>query len=434
MYFKLKNLAIIALIACFSEAHSQAYKDMTLGDCLKIGMENNKTLQIAKQKINYSEYKIEETDAQGLPALKFFGSYSRLSEVDPFTIQGMTISPSVLNQYILKLTLQQQLFTGGRIENAGDMLKYQLDAAKSDYDKDRKQIEFDIKNAFWNYYRSMEMKKSVEENITQLKAHLADIESFYKNGMATLNDVLKVKVQISNMDITRIDAENGVEMANAALNSAMGIDVTNRYSIKTDSELRDSRFASLGSALDTAFRNRSELQSMQLRIEAGKESVEMTKAGWYPQVNLAANYNYNRPNSRIFPTKDEFKGTWDVGVTVSYDIWNWNTTSLQVQQAQANLEQSSLGIQQLKDGIALEVTQAFLTLSRAKEKITVAEEAVRQAEENLRVTNERFKAGSLINSDLLDAETALLVSKINYTTAVVDYRLSLAKLEKAAGY
>jgi outer membrane protein TolC len=334
----------------------------------------------------------------------------------------------------MKLTLQQQLFTGGRIENTGDMLKYQLDAAKSDMEKDLKQVAFDIRNAFWNYYKSTEMKKSVDESINQLKGHLSDVESFYRNGLATLNDVLKVKVQLSNLEITRIDAENGIEMANAGLNSAMGIDVTKRYTIKTNTDILESRFVNLKNTIDTAYMNRSELRSMQLRIQAGKESVDLAKSGWYPQVNFAANYNFNRPNSRIFPTKDEFKGTWDIGLTVTYDIWNWNTTSLQVQQAEANLEQSNLGIQQIKDGIALEVTQAFLTLSRSKEKITVSEIAVKQAEENLRVTNERFKAGSLINSDLLDAETALLVAKINYISAVVDYRLSLVKLEKAAGF
>jgi outer membrane protein len=430
------NNKIIILIAVFGfyYATAQDYKDLTLDECLKIGLKNNKTLMIARQKIDFSEYKVQETDAQGLPALKFFGGYTRLSEVEPFTIQGMTISPSVYNQYIMRLTLQQQLFTGGRIENTGDMLELQLDAAKSDMEKDLKQVSYDIKNAFWNYYKSTEMKKSVDESITQLKAHIADVESFYRNGLATLNDVLKVKVQLSNLEITKIDAENGVEMANAGLNSAMGIDVTKRYTIKTDPEIQDSRFTGLSAAIDTAFRNRSELKSMNLRVEAGKETVEMSKSGWYPQVNFAANYNYNRPNSRIFPTKDEFRGTWDIGLTVTYDIWNWNTTSLQVQQAEANLEQSNLGIQQMKDGISLEVTQAFLTLSRAKEKIAVSEIAVKQAEENLRVTNERFRAGSLINSDLLDAETALLVSKINYTSAITDYRLSLVKLEKAAGY
>ncbi len=448
MIYKRLLVYLFVISTALPLTQAQEYKDLTLDECLKIGNKNNKTIQIARQKIDFSELKIQETDAQGLPSLKFFGGYTRLSEVDPFsitmpitdpvtgqlTLKNMTISPTVLNQYILRLTLQQQLFTGGRIDNTGDMLKFQLEAARSDYEKDVKQVEFDIKNAFWNYYKSNEMKKSVDESINQLKAHLADIESFYKNGMATLNDVLKVRVQLSNLELTRIDAENAVEMSNAALNVAMGIEVKHRYSIITDNDILESRFNNLSSVIDTAFRNRSELRSMELRLEAGKESVETAKSGWYPQVNLAANYNYNRPNSRIFPARDEFRGTWDVGLTVSYDIWNWNTTSLQVQQAEANLEQSNLGIKQMKEGIAFEVTQAFLTLNKANEKITVARESVSQAQENLRVTNERFKAGSLINSDLLDAETALLVAKINYTSAIVEYRLSLAKLEKAAGY
>jgi outer membrane protein TolC len=87
----------------------------------------------------------------------------------------------------------------------------------------------------------------------------------------------------------------------------------------------------------------------------------------------------------------------------------------------------------MQDGITLEITQNFLNLNQAKERTAVAKQGVKQAEENHRVTNNRFKEGLAQNSDLLDAEVALLQARTNYTQAVVDFELAEARLQKAIG-
>jgi outer membrane protein TolC len=58
---------------------------------------------------------------------------------------------------------------------------------------------------------------------------------------------------------------------------------------------------------------------------------------------------------------------------------------------------------------------------------------VAQAEENLRVTNERFKEGVALNSEVLEAETALLQARTGHTQALVDLELAKAGLAKAVG-
>ncbi|MGH9426214.1 MAG: TolC family protein, partial [Terriglobia bacterium] len=81
----------------------------------------------------------------------------------------------------------------------------------------------------------------------------------------------------------------------------------------------------------------------------------------------------------------------------------------------------------------LDVTRNYLNLGRARERITVAEQGVKQAEEHYRVTSARFKQGLGLNSDLLDAEVALLQAKTNYAQALVDFGLAQASLERAIG-
>jgi outer membrane protein TolC len=435
---KLMNLYKLFLMSIFGAAFvlnlsAQEKLKVSIQECIKIGLENSKTLKVSQSKVSSAEFKVEESNAAQLGTLKFTGAYTRLSPVDPFQIGTMVISPALYNNYTLKLTASQPLFTGYRLSSAAEISDYNLQANKEDYSKDKSQLILDIKNAYLNLYKAYSFLSSINETIGQTKAHLKDIENFSKSGLATTNDVLKVKVQLSNLELSKIDAENGIKLSMMGLNNLIGLPLNSDLDI--EKTIADPNYDdyNLDNSMKVAVNERNEIKSMQFREKAGESSIKMAESGYYPQINLNANYNYANPNSRIFPSKEQFDGTWDVGVSISYDIWNWSLTSKQAAQAQESLEQTKIAISQLKDAISLEVSQSYLTYSKSKEKIKVSDETVKQAEENLRVTNEKFKTGLAINSDLLDAEISLLQAKINYTSAIVDYEMAKAKLERSIG-
>jgi outer membrane protein TolC len=83
--------------------------------------------------------------------------------------------------------------------------------------------------------------------------------------------------------------------------------------------------------------------------------------------------------------------------------------------------------------ITLEVTQSYLGIQKAKERKNVSEQGVAQAEENYRTMDGKYKQGLAANSELLDAEVALLQAKLNLTQSLVDYELAIAQLSRAIG-
>jgi outer membrane protein len=178
---------------------------------------------------------------------------------------------------------------------------------------------------------------------------------------------------------------------------------------------------------------RPELKSMQLRCDMNSAGVAAAKGGWYPQIFLAANYDYARPNMRIFPQKDRWDGTWDIGVTLQWNIWDWMATNHQAVQAEAALRQTEAGMTQLEDAVMLDVAQQYFNAQTAKEKVDVTFGGMQQAQESFRMTYEKFKNGLASNTDLLDAEMALLQAKLTHTQAVVDCTLALARLKKVVG-
>ncbi|TAL67481.1 MAG: TolC family protein [Bacteroidetes bacterium] len=429
---------IVPLVFC--SVSGQDNKPLSLDDCIKLGLERNKTLKISKSKVTAADEKLSEVNAGMLPSLRLTGSYSRLSEVEKFTFPGssrdtagLDLFPVILNNYQFKLTLQQPLFAGMRLSSNSDIMENNYLATREDRKRDEAQLILDIENAYWSHFNALQLVKTVNENISQVEGHLKDVENFYRQNLSTDNDVLKVKVQLSNLKLLRLDAENAVNTTRMVLNNLVGLPTMQNTIIPEIVGEEPADIPELESLINNAYQNRPELKGMEYRIKTGESGVRMANAGWFPQVNFAANYYYSNPNQRIFPSQEKFRATWDVGINFSFDIWNWLTTSHQVEQAKATLEQTRYSTELIRDGVNLEVSQGYFSLVKAKEKIQYAIENRDQAKENYRVTNEKFKAGMTLNSELVDAESALLIANINYTNAIVEYKIAKAKLEKAVG-
>ncbi len=427
----MKTKFLILFIFLSSVAYTQNTKIVSLEDCIKIGIDNSKTLKISKLKIISAQERLNEVKTAQLPALKLNGSYTRLSPVDPFKIGAMQISPSILNNYSTKLTLSQPVFTGNRLSSNTELTEFNSLAAETDFSKDKNQLVLDIKVAYWNYAKSIRLKETLEKNVLQVKARLTDLENLYNNGLATNNDVLRVRVQLSNFEILLLDATNNIDIALYNLNNTLGIPVNTKLEPKAIIELKQPEIPKLEDLIKESKNNRSDLKSLDFRIKSGEAGITFSKSGWYPQLSLGANYLYANPNPRIFPSQDKFSGTWDIGLTLTYDIWNWKATSYQTKQAEANLEQTKVAKELTENNIDLEVSQNYKSLLSVTAKMKLTKETVEQAKENYRVTSEKYKSGLLLNSEVVEAETSLLLAEINNITTIADYLIVIARLEKS---
>ncbi|GAB1348912.1 TolC family protein [Ignavibacteriales bacterium] len=421
---------------------AQKSVEMSLEDCIKYGMENNKAIKVAAEKVTSAKLKREEAGTTGLPGLSLQAGYTRLSEVDPFAItlpfggsmQTFTVSPSILNNYSAKLTLTQPVFTGFKIDLNKEISDQTIVASLFDLQSEKSKLKYTISNAYWSLYKVIEGKKVIDEYIKMIEARLKDLKNFFKQGLITENELLKLEVQLSSAKVQRLEAENGREMATLLLLNSMDMPYDTEITLKPGILDEQANQNLVLNALNAqALLARPEIKAMEVRLNTRKSAIELTKSAWYPDVYFIGNYNYSRPNQRIVPSKDEFNGTWDVTLSLSYTLWNWNATSIRTQQAESDLAQTNYQYQMMRDGILIEVKQAYLNYIANKSRIDLAQNTVKQAEENNRVSSNLFKQGLIKNSDLIDAEVALFESKIKLVTSVSDLRIAEALLDKAIG-
>jgi outer membrane protein len=437
MISRVLPLAFAAMIA----SAAQAQQSLTVEQAVQIGLENSKMLRQSASKVLFADARAAEVNASALPSIRASGGYTRVSELPPFSVtlpftfpgipNTFVLSQTILDNYSLRVGVQHPLFTGFRLDASKDMAARNVDASGQDYARDRSDLIYNIKTAYWALFRARELKKLADDNVAQITAHLNDVKNLEDQGLATINDMLAAEVQLSNGQLGQVDANNNARIALVGLDNTLGIPLSTDITIASPVAESPRQFASLDSLVMRGLEARPEIKGMDARVRAGEAGVTAAKAGWWPQIYLTGNYYYANPNQRLLPAQILWKDTWDVGVSVSLDIWNWGTTLHQTDQAQAQLAQTREAFGQVQDGVTLDITQAYLTLNQARERVAVARQAVARAEENHRVTTQRYKEGLVLNTDMIDAQYSLTAAKTTYTQSLVDFELAQARLAKA---
>ncbi len=414
-------------------------RTLTLEESLQIGLQNSKQIKISKAALISSEAKITEVGSQMLPRLSFGASYTRLSDVKPFQVSvpfapnPITIQETILNNYQLKLSLQQPLFTGFRLSSLKSAAEYNNKAVEFEHTKEINEEALRIHQAFWNYYKSQKVLQLIEENLKSLEKHLADTKNFLENGLVTKNDLLKLEVQYSNTELKRIDAKNAVELSRTAFNKAMGLPLNTSSQVMAEEPQAVTITTKFDDLLNEALQAREEIKSLEYKIKAGEENIDAAQAGWFPSIFLFGDYYYSRPNQRIMPLEDKFEDTWAIGVGLNWNILDWGETSAKTTHAEQQLILAETTHQIIKENIELEVYKNYLTALSEFEKVTVSKKSVEQAEENYRISKDKYNQQLATSTDLIDAEVALLNAQTNLTNALVDLKLAKTKLEKSVG-
>ncbi len=428
------HLLFLALFATIANGQT-----MSLEECIKTGLENSLLISLNNSAQNQNLGKLKETEALKLPQLKFLASYSRLSDIPnsevkvPFSPAPIVLQEAILNNYALRLNLSQPIFTGHKISSMEKSVENSLEVLRTENDLLKNEESIRIISAYFNLASAKEQFSIIIENITALEKRLSDANNFYANGLITKNDILKISVQISNLQSKKIDAETAISSAKALLNLVMG------RAVNTPVEIEQFTFNAIetGKKFETlkenADNNRTEFKSLAMKKKVLEENLTVARAGYLPEVWLNSNLYYTNPSQRIFPQKEEFRATWDVSLNLQWNVWDWGATTAKVEQVSESINSLSTTKQQLSDAISNEVYQNYLQFTNANAKLKNFEVTLEQALENYRVTLENFNSQVATSADLLDADTILFTARTNLQLAKINLVLSDYKLQKSIG-
>jgi outer membrane protein len=467
-------VSVVMILLAIVSASGQPLS-LTIEDAVSRAIETSRLLKASRARVSQSEAKIEEANIGSLPTFTLTGGYNRLSNVPAFTfdnastitglltllnalpgssLQGQFSEtyinnagavvrqqsansaptfPIILDQIQFQLNAQQVLYAGGRIDASKEIAKYTTEASRFDVENDKLSIAFAVRQAYWAMYKAQELRKSLDESAKQLSARIVDAKNMNKAGMLTSNDVLKLQVSLSNINVQILDIDNQIRSGMIAMNNLIGVPLTTELQLATNPQNVPKNAEQQSELVSYAISRRPDILANEKRISAAQSAINLSEASWYPTVALAGNVLYANPNQRVFPVRSQFDATWAVGINFSWNIWNWNLTRYQTDESKAQLIQIEESTKALQDNIKVEVMQNYMSLQPAKERIKVSNESVQQAEDNYSIISNKLKAGTATSTDVLEAQSLLLQSKINTISATVDYEIAQVKLMKSLG-
>lgn len=198
-------------------------------------------------------------------------------------------------------------------------------------------------------------------------------------------------------------------------------------------EVSSPEMAQLDTLLKHALQKRLEFQSLDLGIQAKEARVASEKSAMYPRLSAFATADYDRPNQRQFPQKDEFKFTWAAGLQLTWTINDLLQSKALQHQVTAEANQLRADRYQLERATRIELLSAQQSVQVAILNLQTSQKALISAEEGYRVRKELLNAERATAVELVDAQTVLTQARVAALNARIDLRVALAQLAHALG-
>jgi outer membrane protein TolC len=415
---------------------------LTLADALARARANSPRLsQLAAQEAA-AEAALRGAQAEKMPLVDLSAGYTRNSHVDELRLtlpngESRVLFPDIPNNYRLHAGASVPLWTGGRIESAVAAADRQRAAAGLDVAGAEHDLDLETRTAYWRLVTARESERVLREALTAYEAHLTDSQHRVEFGVAARNEVLAVQVERDRAELARLQAENAAAVAEADLLRLTGLPPGTRIEPTTDptdpSDPTDRSHEKPEALVTAAWDARPELKALQARIAAARAQVDLQRAVRRPQAAASVGYDFADPNQRIVPPRDEFRGTWSAGVTVSLRAFDGGRAAAAVAQASAAADALERELEDRRQRLRLEVTARLLDVRTARAALAVTARNLEAARENVKVAKDRYREGVIPSTELLDAETNLLRAGLDQTSAATQLRIALAELDRSVG-
>jgi outer membrane protein TolC len=340
--------------------------------------------------------------------------------------------PDVPDNYRTRLDLQWPIYTGGRTDALERAARAEAAAITAEIAVARADLRLEVARAFWAVVTGRATASVLEQGVERAQAHLADARERFNAGLVPPNEVASAEAQQSRARMLLIEARNQRDVSIADLARLTGLDPLQPVDTIADLAAAGSS-PQAATLIDSARESRDERRAMERRIDAADLQRQAAAAGRRPTIGVTGGVDYARPNARIFPRADHWQESWDVGVNVSWALWDGGRTAADVAASASLASAARRRLAEFDSILGVEIRQRTLEIESGRAAAAAATDAVRAATEAQRVVTERYRAGVATQIEVLDAEFALLQSELDRTRAQAGIRLAEARLARAVG-
>jgi len=449
----LKYLSIIGLLLALSTSilFAQEEEKLSLQKCIDIALNNNYDLRVAQMSVELAEKDITTNKSAWLPSVNSsfnFGRYVQgrrtVKEDYPIGIdkngnylleeRSVKIAQTERNSYSASVSIDQHLYdfgqTGGRIRQAKAWRQYYAHSLFNT----KNLVIANVEDKYFQLLKAVKLKDVYAEAVSHAQENLDYNQTMLDVGLKSKAEIYQAKVNLGNRKTSLINQINTIELAKAALNSAMG-----RYPatlIEVEEDLPQPIFPTYNfdKAVQIALEKNDRLKAIEYEVKANEYAIRVAKARFAPSIGARVSYDRNNDNlSRVYSSALDEDFTATVGAGINLNIFNGLADKAAVERQKLN---SQIALEKLKEEKRLLITQIreyFLMLKAYKDIIGINEENLLAYQENLRLQQEKRRVGSGTELEVRQAQVDVIQAQETLVSAKYEAKINRAYLEAALG-
>jgi outer membrane protein len=442
---------------------------MTLDDVVRTALERNREMDAARLETADANQRVREAWGSVYPSVNAVSSFTRNLEVptqflpaqifDPQAEPG-TLVPVRLgfdNQWHGQLRAEQTLFEAGVFIGVGAANRFQS-LKIEELRGTAQQVATRARQAYYDVLLAEEGYRLNENAVERVRQTLEETRARQRAGLASEYDVLRLEVQLGNLEPRLRQSQNTVATARRALAAELGREGGDEVrvagslaAVRLDAEENDPAnrqiiaFAGLASpesmpveeVLETAWQRRSDLRQLALTRSLRHAQLRAEQGDYLPRVSLFGVYSITAQENgspQFFggPDAARIYGQ-QVGVQVTMPLFSGFQRSARVQQRQTAVRQVEVQQRLARVQIENQIRTLRDNVSEARERTEAQRRAVAQAQRGYEIARRQYREGISSQLEVSDAEGALRESEFNYAEAVHDYLVARARLDEAVG-
>jgi outer membrane protein len=474
-FYKLSLLVVALLAAGRARAQQEASASFTLELCIEYALKNSINVQNSFIDEEIAASKVKETIGIGLPQIngsvnamtnptlpRFFSRKStsygfippdvkppyvnylpQLGDNDVVAGQQFFQLPNSLNASV---SVNQLIFNGSYLVGLKASSAYKDLAVKTTTQTKEQTIE-QITKAFYGALINKERMNLFESNIARVDSLLRNTKALNSNGFAEGIDVDRIQVSLNNLTTEKAKFERlqtlSVELLKFQMNYPMNQPLAIGGKISDlSTELPLDEYLK-----DLDFKRRPDYQVMEANRKLQSLNIRNKYAGALPVLSANANLGYSKQATSIGnlftsgQSFDEVNGIGpdklypfsSIGVTLSVPIFSGLQHSYQLQQEKLKMQKIENGFKTMESSIDLQVKQSVISYQNSVQSLESQKMNMKLAERVARITKIKYEQGVGSNIEVVEAESSLKESQINYYNALYDAMVAKTDVEKAFG-
>jgi outer membrane protein TolC len=328
---------------------------------------------------------------------------------------------------LLELKLQWLVCDFGRRLGKYNQAGIAVDIAQLQTQRAYQTVADDVAVAYYQLLRARSLHRIATESVRRSQDDLDVARKLGKGGVIEREKVLRAEVALAQAQRALDVAEEGEAIAVAALNLAIGINVSAATGVVDTSDV-PAFTQSLADCLSVAVNGRREFQVAREAVRAAQVGSNVARADFAPRIVAEGDYlDFQQSSPR---------GHFDMPfgfIKLEWGLFEGGKRVAEVRVADSKTREAQAQAESIADTIAFQVNQAYRQLVAARKGIDRSRPAVEQSREAYRLVVARSRQGDATPAELTDAEAALTRAEQDYANSIYDYLTALDRLQYAMG-